>query len=150
MENWLVSASNLYALRAVAAWPLGSAPQLLTLGAMAASIAYHLIERRKHHMPGAVPFADGTLQQHQRFLNLDRASAATLGIYVAALAWRQRRYDLLATGGAALLLNALSEACRLVGVDAYVSAPLQRCWYMLWHCSWHVAAFHLVYALAPQ
>jgi hypothetical protein len=158
MENWIVAASNVYALRAIAAWPLGSVGQWLCVAAALASTAYHLIECKKHHMPGVPGLADYSWTQHYRLLNLDRAAAAALGLYLAAVAWRAQRVGLIAPACAALAANALSELFRYVqitdglctndAVGPRVSWRLQRAWYMCWHCAWHVAAFHLAYVLA--
>jgi len=143
MENVLVAASNLYAVRALCVLPMHTCGWYLTSVAMSLSIAYHLCETRKHHMPGAVRVGiEGLL------LNLDRLGAMALTGWFLTRAITNAQWLLLAYGSGALALNALSEVLRWFKVDQHAPIGLVRCWYIVWHSAWHVAAFHLVYLVA--
>lgn len=148
MENLVVTLSNVYGVRALAAWPRGSTGQLLTASAMAASMLYHAVEQRKHSMPALL--GSGSLLQHRVCINLDRAAALGLGLFLCAQPQSRR---LALQGAAALAVCAASELFhwlpQLKG-RLHIKGPAERQWYVAAHSLWHLAAFHLVYLVAVQ
>lgn len=147
MENWLTTTSNLYGLIAAAAWPTCSLGQALTVIAVLFSGIYHTIETKKHDMPGIWPFATGTEHQHNICLNLDRAAALGLGLYLTYVVVCSSQWNLLFEGFLAISLNALSELFRCTSLGN-LSARQKTWWYVVFHSMWHIAAFHMSWILA--
>ncbi len=146
MENALVVASNLYALRTVNALPLFSPGSVLTLLAMLASMLYHGVERHRHGMPGL--FGSGTLREQCLCINIDRACAALLCAWLLIVAREPAHFYLAAP---ALMLLALSEAPHFAPrAFAKFGKTRARHFYMTFHIAWHLAAFHLTYLVATH
>jgi hypothetical protein len=149
MENAIVAASNCYALRALLAWPSFSMGHLLTSFAMAASLMYHLVERHKHNMPGLV--GDGSVIEHNVYLNLDRVAALALAIHLINTVTSEAFECLAPFAALSLTLCAASELSHwwpslLIGRG--IGIKTERRWYVVTHSLWHLCAFHLVYLVA--
>lgn len=143
--------SNLYGIFAVLAWPLASPGQFLTFFAVFFSIIYHVIEVRKHGMPGIKPFANGSQHQHEICINLDRIAAGSLGCYLTFLIWNSSQWSLFFLGAIAISFNLLSELFRWhepLKEFFSLSAEEVTWWYVIWHSLWHIAAFHVTWMIA--
>lgn len=134
MENIIVAASNLYAIL-----PIAYNYQhnhlfnafILTC-AMAASIAYHLIETHKHNMPGMPIFR--SYEWHNFFINIDRffAFACIFILFDINNILKFNGFILVA-----LLHSYLSEVYFRSNDDKYK--------YILTHIIWHIMAFQIAY-----
>jgi hypothetical protein len=143
MQNLIVAASNLYAIRAVSAWPEASLGRALTVGAALSSISYHLLERQRHSMPGVSCDFNGSALSY-----LKRALGLALGFEMSWRCYLAGRFDLLRSGCGALLINGISEMFYYAPQTAslfpiYMNWQRRRAFYVFWKCIWHILAFHL-------
>lgn len=147
MANLIVSASNLYALRAIdQVFRYGGQSEAVLLTSAAfASIIYHALESAKHDMTGIPKF--------QRYENIalwtDRilasmATARFLWVYKNRI---NRNIILLGIISVACLMA--SECQHVIDIKKYVGRHT-KLFYILTHIAWHLGAFHIAYLLAKR
>lgn len=133
MENVFLAATNLYGVRALYVaeeWIHFNSVLLCIL----ASMTYHLIEYRKHGMPG-IGYATST-SAHEFFLNLDRIVAIwTFFIFVDYSMISDHHIRRYVYFGA--LMQYLSERVYRWKED--------KTKYIICHALWHLAAYHVLY-----
>lgn len=151
MENLVVAASNLYALRAIVFAADKGAYDLVAVitCAMMLSVAYHLVERVKHKLPGI-----GVIHEHEErtLLWFDRLAAANLSLYLflvhpAPVNWLRHNWVVLAVAFA--FLN-YSERSEVMFSFFGIKRPERVFEFVVAHCLWHVFAFHIAYMVTVE
>src|SRR5437868_9552490 len=140
MENLFVTATNLYALRAI---KLAFEQQkYLECGVLScatiASIVYHLSET-KHSMK-SLCFKNST----RITLNMDRFFAfASVLVFLFKYNKMIKNKEIIFYGITSLVAQMLSESQHLISF----SPSTEKTLYLITHPIWHIGAFHIAYLL---
>lgn len=163
MENVLLAATNLLAVPAI--WLNVEAGQLFRAQclafAMLASMVYHLVEHRKHGLPGIGMWMTGKWRvwlqgpvAHHVLINIDR-----LGVLLAVegfrqtMGWELMRDELLfrwPTVLFAISVLLISESFHYFrrSLWSFVSDGTLKIGFVLGHSAWHVCAFWIALQLS--
>ena len=150
MENIIIAATNLYAIRGIISHfaKHNYTEAGFIFGAMMCSITYHLIENIKHPLPGIIPGIFKIPMKHKNlvfinkvFFNFDRffAVAAILVCFRTKFILANQM-NIMGTAAAGSLCLAISE---FIPKKHYYNHIFVMC-----HGLWHIAVFHCAYLLS--
>lgn len=144
MDNLCVTATNLYALRAINTCIKNNSylNALLLTGAMTSSIIYHALENAKHNMTGIPRFK----KYESLALNFDRLFAILVVTRFIMLYHKKINQQILTLATCSLICMLVSECQHVINLNSY---PIKytKLLYMITHCLWHIGAFHVAYLL---